>query len=109
MVTREDLSPGQQAIQAAHALRQFTAEHPEIDKAWFEKSNTLALLGVKNEAALGVIHKKALCRDIPVAAFREPDRDNELTAIAIGPTGKQLTKNLPLALRDPTPQRQPDD
>lgn len=108
LVTRADLSPAQQAVQAIHALRQFVAEHPEVDREWFETSNTIALLEVANEQALGVLMKKARDRDVPVAAFREPDRANELTAIALGPQGKKLTKNLRLALYDHTQKRQPD-
>lgn len=100
LITRRDLSAAQQAVQAAHALRQFTHEHPQVDQEWFETSNTLAFLSVQDEEALGVLHRKAIDRDVPVAAFREPDRANELTAIALGPPGKRLTKGLPLALHD---------
>jgi peptidyl-tRNA hydrolase len=99
LIVRGDLPPGQQAVQAAHALRQFVYEHPETDRVWFEQSNTLALLASSNEAHLGVIAEEAHRRRIPVACFREPDRNNELTAIAIGPQGKNLTRNLPLALQ----------
>lgn len=35
-----------------------------------------------------------------MAAFREPDRNNELTAIALGPEGKKITKGLRLAYHD---------
>lgn len=87
-------------MQAAHALRQFVAEHPEIDRAWFTSSNTLAFLAVPDEQALGVLYEKALDREIPVAAFREPDRDNELTAIALGPSARKLVRAIPLALKD---------
>lgn len=102
LVVREDLPPGQQAVQVAHALHLFGTLHPEIDRAWHEESNTLALLGLPNEVALGVIVEKALQLGIPVACFREPDRNNELTAIALGPQGKRLTRNLPLALQWPS-------
>jgi Peptidyl-tRNA hydrolase PTH2 len=99
LITRRDLPPADQAVQAAHALRQFVAEHPQIDLEWFTTSNTLAFLSVQNEQALGVLHRKAIDRIVPVAAFREPDRSDELTAIALGPSGKKLTKGLPLALK----------
>ena len=99
LITRQDLSPAQQAVQATHAARQFHHEYPEIDQKWFETSNTLAFLSVPNEQALGVLLEKAASRGIPVAAFHEPDRDNELTAIAIGPRGKKITQGLPLALQ----------
>lgn len=74
------------------------AEHPAVDKAWFEASNTLAFLAVRDEQALGVLKRRAIDRAVPVAAFHEPDRGGELTAIAIGPDGKKLTRGLPLAL-----------
>lgn len=35
---------------------------------------------------------------IPVVRFREPDRGNELTAIALGPQGKNLVRRLALTL-----------
>jgi peptidyl-tRNA hydrolase len=108
LITRRDLSPAQQAVQAAHAQRQFAHEHPQIEREWFETSNTLAFLCVPDEEALGVLHQKAVDRDVPVAAFREPDRSDELTAIAIGPTGKRLTKGLPLALHEHPQKEQPD-
>lgn len=98
LVTHEDLVPGQQAVQAAHALRLFVQEHPEVDSAWYEKSNTLAFLSAPNLEALGVLRDRALHRGIPVSSFHEPDRDNELTAIAIGPQGKKITRGLSLAL-----------
>jgi len=99
LVTRSDLPPGQQAVQAVHAMRQFVAEHPEVDLEWYSKSNTLAFLEVPDEAALGVLRVKAMDRRIPVAAFREPDRDNELTALALGPAARGLVRGLQLALR----------
>lgn len=59
LVTRQDLEPGQQAVQAAHALREFSAKHPEIDRHWYETSNTLAFLAAKNEEALYRLREKA--------------------------------------------------
>ena len=35
VITRSDLNFGQQASQLCHALRQFSNDHPEIDKEWF--------------------------------------------------------------------------
>lgn len=49
LVTRSDLRPGQQAVQAAHALQQFNMDFPDTVKAWVERSNTLALLVVPDE------------------------------------------------------------
>jgi len=99
LVTRADLDPGQQAVQAAHALREFAALHPEEDIQWYRESNTLAFLAVPNEASLELLLGRAQGR-APVAPFREPDRQDELTALAIGPQGKSLCRGLPTALRD---------
>lgn len=100
LVTRADLPAGQQAVQAAHAMREFAEHHPEHDRAWYRESNTLAFLAVPNERALGVLLKKARRRDIPVAAFHEPDRNNEMTAIALDHAGRGLVSDLPLALAE---------
>jgi hypothetical protein len=100
LVTRADLSDAQQAVQAAHALREFVAVHPEVDRAWYTTSNTLAFLAVPDEEALGVLLERAAERGHPVAAFHEPDRDNEMTAIALGPSARSLCSGLALALRD---------
>lgn len=101
VITRADLDPGYQAVQSMHALRQFTAEHPDIDKAWFEQSNYLGLLSVQNEEELVRLLADANERGIETSVFREPDIDNQMTAIALspGPKSKKLCSRLPLALR----------
>jgi len=99
LVTRADLSAGQQAVQAAHALREFTALHPEVDRQWYQTSNTLAFLAAKNEEALGMLCAKAERLGFPTAPFYEPDRGNELTAVAFGPACQRILSHLPLALR----------
>lgn len=95
------MDPGYQAVQSMHALRQFTAEHPDIDKAWFEQSNYLGLLSVQNEEELVRLLADANERGIETSVFREPDIDNQMTAIALspGPKSKKLCSRLPLALR----------
>lgn len=40
-------------------MRQFTAEHPEIDKEWFVNSNYLGLLSAKDETALVELIRQA--------------------------------------------------
>lgn len=101
VITRADLEPGYQAVQSMHALRQFTAEHPEIDRIWFEQSNYLGLLSVSDEKELNNLIEQATAHDIRFSIFREPDIDNEITAIALapGPKAKKLCSRLPLALR----------
>jgi peptidyl-tRNA hydrolase len=102
LISRRDLSQGQQAVQAAHALTEFLLNHQELARDWYGRSNTLAFLSVADERALGVLLRKARDRFTPVSAFREPDRQNELTALAIGPEGKRLVRDLPLALSGST-------
>jgi hypothetical protein len=107
VITREDLSYGQQAVQAMHALQEFNIRHPKAARDWYEESNTLALLAVANITALGVSLGKARDRNIPVSAFHEPDRNNEMTAIAIGPEGKRIAQGLRLAYHDAPQKWQP--
>lgn len=97
LITRADLCPGQRAVQSNHAFREFIQHHPEIDRAWYENSNTLALLEIPNEKALAGLLERARGKGVPAAAFHEPDRGNEMTAIALGPTGKSLCRQLPKA------------
>lgn len=99
LVTRQTLTPGQQAVQAAHALQEFNHHHPEQAKAWYQSSNTLALLAVADEEQLRQLHLKARAQHIPVCPFHEPDLDNQLTALAMGPEAARLVRRLPLALK----------
>lgn len=101
VITREDLDPGYQAVQSVHAGIQFAMEHAEIHKEWYEQSNYLGLLSVSNELELNQLIEKAHANGIPYSVFREPDIDNQITAIAFGPSAKskKLCSNLKLALK----------
>ena len=101
VITRADLEPGYQAVQSIHAAIQFKFEHPEISLNWFEKSNYLGLLSVANEEELIKLTQQAKELDISYSIFREPDIDNQITAIALapGPKSKKLCSRLPLALK----------
>lgn len=100
LVTRRDLSPGYQAVQSCHVMRQFTADHPNIDSEWFTKSNYIALLSVRDEVELMRLLVAATDQGLMWSAFREPDTGGTITAIAIEPHAKtsELCKSLPLAL-----------
>lgn len=102
LVTRRDISPGYQAVQSCHAIRQFTADHPDVDAEWFKNSNYLALLSVDNELELMRLLVQAHDLGLRCSAFREPDVGGAITAIAIEPHHKaaELCKSLSLALRD---------
>ena len=102
VVTRQDISFGYQGVQAQHAIVEFCFQHPEIAKTWYENSNYLGFLSVANENELMALAEQAAANDIHVSVFREPDVDNEVTAIAIapGPKSKKLVSKLELALKD---------
>lgn len=100
-VTRNDLSPGYQLVQASHSNIQFLIEHPQISKEWY-KNPYLAALSTKDENSLKNIIKKAEEKGIKYSVFREPDIDNQITAITLEPSDKtrRLTSSLPLALKE---------
>lgn len=97
LIVRRDLSPSARAVQLCHALRAFVEEHPAEDQVWFQQSNTLVLLEVDNEDCLRHLTEKAQAAGVSWALFREPDIGDQITAIAIAPTGKKLVRGLPLA------------
>jgi len=96
------MDAGYQAVQSIHAMRQFTAEHPDIDKEWFTNSNYLGLLAARDESELLEIIQKADMYNIKYSVFKEPDVDNAITAIALSPgeKSKRLCSRLPLALKE---------
>lgn len=99
LVTRADLDPAQRAVQVAHAFRAFIAEHPTVELRWYQESNHLAFLEVPDERRLQQLAEQAEAKGLPISGFWEPDRQNELTAIALGPVAKRLCRGLPLALQ----------
>lgn len=96
-----DIAPGSQAVQSCHALRLFVHEHKEIELEWYNNSNYLALLSVNNESELIELLRMAHNKNIPASYFREPDMQNQITAIALAPgsKSKKLCSKLKLALR----------
>ena len=101
VVTRADLPPGSQAVQSMHASRQYAHEHPEIERRWFEESNHLCMLSVRDERALEALIQKAARTGVTFAVFREPDLGDSITAAAFEPgaRGQRLCSGLQLALR----------
>ena len=79
VLVRTDLSPEQIVVQTSHAVLELsrtkpvdTADHPSI-----------IVCGIKSEEKLRRLNDE-FSQFKPVA-FHEPDRDNEMTAVAIGP------------------------
>ena len=102
IITRRDLFPGYQAVQAAHAGINFQHQHPEIAAKWNKQSNYLIILSVKNEEKLKFYLEKFKYHELKTTTFKEPDINNEITAIAVEPGQKsqKLVSNLPLALKE---------
>lgn len=100
-ITRQDLSPGYQAVQSSHALLNFIFTHPELSLDWYNNSNYLCQVSCKDEEMLKQYIDKCVLKHIKHVIFREPDYNNEITAIALEPSlnSKKLISNLPLMLK----------
>lgn len=98
IVVRQDLRPGSQIAQAIHAFREYVEKHPESEREWYSNSNTIVVLGCNDEQELWHLWKNA-----PgfAAEFREPDFDDELTAVAFQPGNESALylSHLNLALK----------
>ena len=81
ILVRNDLSKSQQAVQAGHAVAEHLIKRP--DTQW--DNGTLVYLKVRNEHELLTWHSKLDC-----IGFREPDRGDEMTALAIASTGEEF-------------------
>lgn len=95
------MTPGYQMTMVSHSNIQFIFEHPQISKEWY-KDPYLAVLSTKDENSLKDIIKKAEAKGIKYSVFREPDIDNQITAITLEPSDatRRLTSSLPLALKE---------
>jgi peptidyl-tRNA hydrolase len=98
VVTRRDLPISYQAVQAAHAAIDFQHAYTHEAKEWHKSSNYLIFLTVENEDELKKLILKSAERYIKLTPFREPDIDNELTAVALEPSEatRKVTSSLPL-------------
>ena len=103
IITRRDMSPGAQFAQGVHAKDVFSFEHPETNRAWYEQSNYICCLSVANEEELRQLYADSQFATfyIESSAWYEPDKNGEMTAVALSPGlyTKELCKTLPLALK----------
>jgi hypothetical protein len=76
VIVRKDLSRSAQAVQAGHALAQFLLEHKT---PW--SNGTLVYLGAADESHLNSVRESL--SEHNMSEFKEPDMNNELTAIAV--------------------------
>ena len=98
IITRQDLLPGLQAAQITHAAVDFIFKYPEQAQQWRNNSNYVVALSVANEAELTKLAINLVKTDIDYCLFKEPDLNEELTAIAVLPK-VSMFGHLPLALR----------
>jgi hypothetical protein len=77
VIVRKDLSTSQQAVQAGHAVAAFLLHGPHL---W--KNETLIYLGAKDYSHIQRIIIRLILDEVNFIAFKEPDLNNEVTAIA---------------------------
>ena len=92
------MSLGVQSLQSGHAAIDFQHQFPTEAKEWQTKSNYLVFLTVADEQELIKLISKAILCGIKHTIFREPDINNEITAVAFEPSemAKKLTSSCPL-------------
>ena len=78
VIVRRNMSPSQQAVQAGHTVAEYLLNDPYTE--W--SNGTLIYLGVKDENQLKDWMFKLETLNIKFTIFREPDIDNQVTAIA---------------------------
>lgn len=78
VIVRKDLTTSQQAVQAGHALAEYMLH--SLNLRW--KNQTLIYLGVKDGFQLEKLKYQLLKSDITFFEFKEPDLNNETTAIS---------------------------
>lgn len=102
LITRRDLKIGYQCVQPAHALAEFAVKYPRCFKKWQTVYQNLVVLSVQDEAELEALSQKFGEQNLKYVLFREPDVNNQITAIAVQPHIKtyKLTSSLPLALKE---------
>lgn len=102
IVTRRDIAPGYQAAQSVHAAFEFAKVFPEVTKEWMTISNYICVLSVASETELKRVYKQAYFQMLDCIYFLEPDLNDQMTAIAIGPSpeAERLVSEYDLALKE---------
>lgn len=101
IVTRDDLTPGDQLAQVAHAMAEFAFFWPEKFEIWKGSSDYLVIKAVATEKELHQLVSRLVEADEFSLSVREPDLDTALTAVVAGPSRSvyRLLYGIPLALR----------
>ncbi len=77
-------------------------KYPADALGWHKYSNYLGQLSCANEGELERLMAKADEKTIKYVAFREPDLDNQITAVCFAPIieSKKLLSSCPLMLKE---------
>ena len=82
LATLDTLSPGAAVAQASHALTEFVVRDVEAVRAWHAGTNTVVCVSL-NALSLAALAACVAVEGVPGAPFCEPDRGDELTAVAV--------------------------
>ena len=95
------MPPAVQSVQSTHAAIDYVLKYPAEALGWHKYSNYLGQLSCANEEELMKLMYKADQKGIRYLAFREPDLDNQITAVAFQPIieSKKLLSSCPLMLK----------
>lgn len=88
-------------MQTAHSIADFFINYPNEAESWYSCSNYIASLSVEDEESLLRLVEDLQRNKIKYVLVREPDIDNQATAVAIEPSEetRRLCSKLPLALK----------
>lgn len=78
VLVRKDLSKSSPAVQAGHCVSEFCLRN-NLSKIW--NNNTLIYLQLNNLSELNLYIQKFIDNNIEINSFKEPDLDNQITAI----------------------------
>lgn len=98
-MTHAKLSSGQQTAQIAHAVADFALHRGESFANWHSTSQFIVSLQTPCTESLEALLQDAHLNGFDTVVFREPDLDDELTAVAFVPNEavKKYLRKLPLA------------
>jgi len=95
IAVRRDLTRPQQVVQASHAAIEASKQYHSHE----QEHPSVIVLGMKTESKLEKFIEYVKEKSFEHKEFREPDKDNELTAVAVFPVSesdKELFKKYQL-------------
>ena len=86
LLTRDDLRRSSASAQLVHGMASFAMEHRDVFESWNGGSNIVVCLSVKDAKTLKDVLDVAKAEGIPCSYFEEPDMDEEITCVVLGPS-----------------------